>query len=376
MQPVLTLTETAPNTGVITGLQWSAWSSLWRGVLLALGMVLALSTQLLFQFDLYENWAVSDIFLGWLDHLLDQLIVGVFIFVSIGLVSLLPVQSVWTKRFLLFLSIVLGSVVGEMLLLKFTPLPDGLSITSVLLTKVLRWLVIAGLAYLEFAFQRQGTQAASLAHETELQRMQIDRQLAEARLQSLRAQIEPHFLFNTLANVQQLYRIEPERGRQMLGNFVAYLRAALPQMRQDETSLQQELDLARAYLEVLQVRMGRRLQTRFDISPGLGALPFPPLALSTLTENAIKHGLNPLPEGGCIEISARIEAGRLKVCVADTGAGFRHNSGSGSGLANLRARLAALYADAGALAFNANLPRGIRATIVIPIQTVEPKGLV
>jgi hypothetical protein len=370
MQLVSTEAETSKVSSEITGLQWNAWSSLWRGGLLALGMVLALSTQLLFQFDLYENWSVPDILLGWLDHLLDQFIVGIFIFAAIVSMSLIPVQSVWQKRILLLLAIVLGSLAGEALLLKFNPLPEGLATFSVLVTKVLRWLVIAGLAYLVFVFQRQGSLAADQAHSAELQQLQIERQLAQARLQSLRAQIEPHFLFNTLANVQQLYRTEPERGRKLLGNFVSYLSAALPQMRQHETTLQMEVDLARAYLEVLQVRMGQRLKTRFDIPSGLGPLPFPPLALSTLTENAIKHGLNPMPEGGIIEISARIEKRQLHVCVADTGAGFRHNRGTGSGLANLRARLAALYADAGHFEFAANHPRGIRATIVIPVRGV------
>jgi prepilin signal peptidase PulO-like enzyme (type II secretory pathway) len=347
---------------------WNWWSTLWRSGLLTLGMTFALSTQLLFQFDLYENWRVADILLGWLDHFVDQLIVGVCIFVSVALAALVPAHTQLARKLLVVLAIALGALAGETGLLLLTPLPPGLSVASVLATRVARWLVIAGLVSMFFTFQRQGTQAASRAHETELQRMQIDRQLTEARLQSLRAQIEPHFLFNTLANVQQLYRTEPERGRKMLGNFVAYLRAALPQMRQDETTLQQEVDLARAYLDVLQVRMGRRLQTRFDVPPELGALAFPPLALSTLTENAIKHGLNPLPEGGSIGISAWIEADRLKVCVADTGAGFRHDSGRGAGLANLRARLTALYGDAGHLAFEANIPRGIRATIALPCK--------
>jgi hypothetical protein len=165
-----------------------------------------------------------------------------------------------------------------------------------------------------FVFQRQAAEAATRAHETDLQRIQFDRQMTEARLQSLRAQIEPHFLFNTLANVQQLYRTQPERGRRMLGNFVAYLRAALPQMRHDETTLEREVDLARAYLDVLQVRMGKRLKVNFDIPKDLTVLAFPPFALSTLTENAIKHGLNPLPEGGAIEIATAAPAPGSRTC--------------------------------------------------------------
>jgi LytS/YehU family sensor histidine kinase len=146
------------------------------------------------------------------------------------------------------------------------------------------------------------------------------------------------------------------------------LRAALPQMRRDETTLKQEVELAQAYLNVLQVRMGERLRFRLDVPNHLGELPFPPLALSTLTENAIKHGLNPLPEGGSIEIAARVEDLKLKVQVADTGAGLRQSSGSGAGLANLRARLAALYGERASLEIRANTPRGIRATIAVPIR--------
>ena len=348
--------------------QWISWSSLWRGGLLALCIAFVFSTQLLFQFDMYENWPLADILLGWLDHFVDQIIVAVCIFVGIAVAVLIPTNSTTGKHLLLLTSITLGALAGEALLLLRVPLPPGISVAGVLFSKVARWLVVTGLAYAFFVFQRQAAQAAAQAHESELQHIQLDQQMTEARLQSLRAQIEPHFLFNTLANVHQLYRTEPDRGRKMLANFIAYLRTALLQMRRNETTLKQEAELAQTYLDVLQVRMGKRLKVRFVIPEDLAALRFPPLALSTLTENAIKHGLNPLPEGGVIEITARAEDGRLKVSVADTGAGLQRNSGTGTGIANLRARLAALYGDSGNLAFEANVPRGIRATIVVPLK--------
>jgi LytS/YehU family sensor histidine kinase len=144
-------------------------------------------------------------------------------------------------------------------------------------------------------------------------------------------------------------------------------------MRHNETTLRHEVELARTYLDVLQVRMGERLKVSFDVPEELSELAFPPLALSTLTENAIKHGLNPLPEGGAIEITARIEGRHLKVGVADTGAGLRASGGTGAGVANLRARLAALYGEAAHLEFEANAPRGIRATIAVPVRTA-PTG--
>jgi sensor histidine kinase YesM len=363
--------------GIVRGAAASRWISWWfvlRGALLALLVIFALSTQLLFQVDLYENWSLPDILLGWRDHFVDQLIVGVCIFAAVTAACLVPANSRAGKHVLLLTSIIIGALAGEALLLLRMPLPPDISMTGVLFAKVARWLVISGLAYVFLVFQRQAAEAATQAHETELQRIQLDRQMTEARLQSLRAQIEPHFLFNTLANVRQLYRTEPDRGRKMLANFVAYLRAALPQMRHDETTLKQEVDLARAYLGVLQVRMGKRLNVRVDIPNDLAALSFPPLALSTLTENAIKHGLNPLPQGGAIEITARAEDGRLRVSVADTGAGLQQHSGTGAGIANLRARLAALYGDWGNLAFEANVPRGIRATIVVPLRSAAAVG--
>ena len=360
-----------PASSSSTAPQLISWSSLWRGGLLALSIVFVLSTQLLFQFGLYEVWPLRDILLGWLDHFVDQLIVGGCIFAGVAVAVLIPTNSTTWKHLLLLTLIALGALAGEVLLMLRLPLPPGISVAAMLFSKVARWLVVAGLAYVFFVFQRQAAQAAAQMHESELQRIQLDQQMIEARLQSLRAQIEPHFLFNTLANVRQLYRTEPERGRKMLANFIAYLRAALPQMRHNETTLRQEVDLARAYLDVLQVRMGERLKVYFDVPKDLAALGFPPLALSTLTENAIKHGLNPLPEGGAIEITARIEGRQLKVGVADTGAGLRASGGSGAGLANLRARLAALYGDAANLEFEANTPRGIRATIAVPVRTAS-----
>jgi hypothetical protein len=352
-----------------------SWSSLWRGGLLALSIVFVLSTQLLFQFGLYEIWSLPDILRGWLDHFVDQLIVGGCIFASIALGVLVPAKSSIARHLSLFAAILLGALAGEAIVMVRLPPSAGGSVAVLLFANAARWLVVAGLAYLLFVFQRQAAEAAAQIHESELRRIQLDRQLTEAQLQSLRAQIEPHFLFNTLANVQQLYRTEPERGRRMLGSFIAYLRSALPQMRQNETTLRQEVDLARAYLDVLQVRMGERLKVRVDVPQELAALPFPPLALSTLTENAVKHGLNPLPGGGAIEITARIEGRQLKVGVADTGAGLQRASGPGAGLANLRARLAALYGHAANLEIATNAPRGIRATIAVPVRIPEPSEI-
>jgi hypothetical protein len=344
------------------------WPALWRGGLLAFVVVVALSTQLLFQLDLYENWPLADILLGWLDHLVDKLIAGASIFAAIALAGAIAPRIPVARHAVALLAIALGALAGEALVMLRVPLPADVSTAAVLFAKSARWMAIGALAYAFFTFRRQALQAEALAHESDLHRVQIELQTAQARLQSLRAYIEPHFLFNTLANVHELYRTEPDRGRAMLSNFIAYARAALPRMRGGRTTLAQDVELAAAYLGVLQVRMGERLRVRIDVPEGVAALPFPPLALSTLTENAIKHGLNPMPEGGAIEISARLAHGRLSVCVADTGAGLLRQSGNGSGLANLRSRLAGLYGGEASLVLESNAPRGIRATISVPIE--------
>ncbi len=194
----------------------------------------------------------------------------------------------------------------------------------------------------------------------------MDRQAAEARLQVLEAQIEPHFLFNTLAHVKRLYETDPAAGARMLHDLTEYLAGALPQMRAAST-LGRELDHVRAYLAIQQIRMGRRLAFAIDLPDTLRSAALPPLMVLTLVENAIKHGLSPLPDGGRIDVRAGIAAdGRLCVQVADTGQGFAKTGGSGTGLANTRARLASKYGAAAGLSLATNAPRGVVATITLP----------
>ena len=197
---------------------------------------------------------------------------------------------------------------------------------------------------------------------------QMDRQAAEARLQVLEAQIEPHFLFNTLAHVRRLYETDPAAGARMLHNLADYLAGALPQMRAAST-LAREIDHVRAYLDIQRIRMGRRLEYEIDLPAALRDAELPPLMVLTLVENAIKHGLSPLPEGGRIDVRASVSAdGRLCVQVADTGQGFAKASGGGTGLANTRARLASKYGSQASLSMALNTPRGVIATLAAPLR--------
>jgi hypothetical protein len=196
----------------------------------------------------------------------------------------------------------------------------------------------------------------------------LKRQLAEAQLKMMQAQVEPHFLFNTLASVDYLIETDPPRASTMQKNLIQYLRAALPQMREGSTTLGKELALCRAYLEILKVRMEDRLQFAIGVPQGLASAQFPPMMLQSLVENAIKHGLEPKAEGGSLTIAADIVHGALRVTVADTGLGFGEagTAGTGVGLANVRERLAALYGGTATLAVQANTPSGTIASIEVP----------
>jgi hypothetical protein len=213
----------------------------------------------------------------------------------------------------------------------------------------------------------------------ELKRKEADyarmtQQVTEAKLAALQAQVEPHFLYNTLASVQALTEVDPARANEMTGHLIQYLRNALPKMRESVSTVGQEIELVRAYLSILKMRMGERLAFTIDVPEALAALPFPPLMLPSLVENAIKHGLEPQREGGEVRITAALDAGRLKMVVSDTGRGFSETPGAGVGLANIRERLAALYGEAARFTLEANAPRGVVATIEVPAEGTRAKA--
>ena len=229
-----------------------------------------------------------------------------------------------------------------------------------------------GLVATVYWFMERAARRAAELREVELDQHRFEAQMLEARLQVMQAQVEPHFLFNTLAHVQQLYQTDPARGRLMLDSFCGYVRAALPQMRSSRSTLGREVELTRSYLDTQLIRMGRRLRFELAIQDHLLGAAFPPMMLLSLVENGIKHGLSPLREGGSIRVAAVSDAGILRVTVADTGAGLstaEHGEGSGVGLSNIRSRLATLYGANGRLTLARNDPQGLVATIEVPLGT-------
>jgi hypothetical protein len=209
---------------------------------------------------------------------------------------------------------------------------------------------------------------AQARHAEQVLALRARQEEAAARLQSLQAQVEPHFLFNTLAHVQRLHATDPPRGRAMLHSLIGYMQAALPHMREPLATLADELGLVRSYIHVQQVRMGERLRFHEDVAPQLLAALVPPVSVLTLAENAIKHGLGPKAAGGTLAIAARAEGDWLVVNVSDDGLGLRGGGGHGSGLANTRARLETVFGPGASLAVSGGDDTGVRATIRVPMR--------
>ncbi len=234
-------------------------------------------------------------------------------------------------------------------------------------------------------FLGRSRRAMAFAEEKkqEAQISDVNRQITEARLQALQAQVEPHFLYNTLANVQALTEFDPPAANQMVGHLIQYLRASLPKMRENTSTVGQEIELVRAYLNILKMRMGSRLEFAIEVPDDLLAKSFPPMMLPSLVENAIKHGLEPQREGGRIDVTVRRTdtalGERLCIEVRDTGKGLSDapiQAGGGVGLSNLRERLTAIYGGNARFSIEANTPQGVVATIDIPAEMpklqVEP----
>lgn len=218
------------------------------------------------------------------------------------------------------------------------------------------------------AERRRDEKAAAAQTETE-------KALTVARLSLLHAQVEPHFLYNTLASAQLLVRSDPPRADEMLGHLIRYLRHSLPRAGDEQSTLGAELERALAYLEILKIRMGGRLAVQVEVPDTLRDTPLPPMMLQTLVENAIKHGLEPRTAGGTVLIRARFHERRVELTVADDGEGFQaHTRGTGIGLKNVRERLRLLYGQDAGLSVVANFPAGVAATIAVPAGPAQTAG--
>ena len=225
------------------------------------------------------------------------------------------------------------------------------------------WIAVGAMLKQRDAFARE----QALAFE--LERSQLERNALDARLRLLQAQVEPHFLFNTLANVQALVDAGSPQASRVLASLIAYLRAAVPRMHEPATTLGQETELVRAYLELMQMRMPDRLQFAIHIEPAASKLQCPPMTLLTLVENAVRHGIDPSEIGGRIDVDVWLRDGRCLVRVTDTGVGLKPTGGGlGTGLSTLRERLQLAFGGEAHLQLTEVEPHGVCAELNLPAR--------
>jgi hypothetical protein len=252
----------------------------------------------------------------------------------------------------------------------FYKVPDrmaGFATLTVLGLFVAPWMALGALV------RQKESIARHQALAFDLERSELERQALDARHHLLQAQVAPHFLFNTLANVQALVDAGSPQAAVVLRSLVAYLRAAVPRLDETTTTLERELQLVQAYLELMHMRMPDRLQFALHVAPAARGLRCPPMTLLTLVENAVRHGIDPSEEGGRIEIHVQKRGDRCVIRVSDTGAGLgTPGQGLGTGLAALRERLGLAFDGDVQLRLGPHQPRGVVADLEFPAREAEP----
>ncbi len=345
----------------------------WQPPLLVAAVALALAVEPLFQPRIFEDYAFAQVARAVSRHFVDNLVVGLALLASIAWTRRRPAASAWVESVRLLAAVCI-STAGANLCLAIA----DFGLTSdvwvpVAAGETVRWAVLGCFLALVDAFRLRRQRADARTKEAIVAEAALRAQTEVAQLLLLEAQIEPHFLFNTIANLRRTWNVDPVLGLRMHDNLLAYLRAALPQMRSATGTLGEEAGLVRAYLELFSLRMGARLAFEIAVPSPLASLPFPRMMLITLVENAIKHGLVPSDDGGRVRVQASVEFGQLVVDVEDDGVGFgaAQTGGTGVGLANIRSRLATQYGAAGRLSIEGGttgpLARGVRASIRLPM---------
>jgi len=304
------------------------------------------------------------------------LLVGLFAMLAYGVFEQWPTRLPrWLERWSLQLiavviAVPLGALASYWITLGGNPQfsQNPARINGYLSLTVLGGMVALWIALGAMVRQREA-QARDQALAFELERSELARQALDARMQLLQAQVQPHFLFNTLANVQALVETGSPQAPKVLDSLIAYLRAAVPRLDEPATTLRQEIELVRAYLELMHMRMPDRLQFSLEADADALGVRCPPMTLLTLVENAVRHGIDPSEEGGRIDVDVQLRGDRCSVRVTDTGVGLRQTGNSlGTGLATLRERLRLFFGADAELRLTAREPHGAGAELSFPVQ--------
>ena len=344
-----TITKTARRLGValtiavVTGLLLSShWKSSAPGLFLRTIMLAVSGTT---AFVIFEVWprTLPRWFQRWV---LQVIAVGFF----------MPVTTL--------LIYILSTPAGALPFWESPTRMNGWMILTFLGMLLAPWTALAAIVRQKEAFAREQKLAFAL------ERSELEREALDARLHLLQAQVAPHFLFNTLANVQALVDAGSPHASAVLRSLIAYLRAAVPVLHEPAATLERELQLVRPYLELMQMRMPDRLQYAMNVDPEALKVHCPPTTLLTLVENAVRHGIDPSEEGGRIDVDIERRNGRCIVRVTDTGAGSHSPvSGLGTGLTTLRERLKLIFGDAAELRMTSGASRGVTVEVEMPAQT-------
>jgi sensor histidine kinase YesM len=267
----------------------------------------------------------------------------------------------------IFISMVIGSVLGTLLGTVASGIGTSIFFQKYSLLQMITLGIVFGSIISYFIVSRETISATKTQiQEERIKRLISEKKAVESNLRFLQAQIEPHFLFNTLSNIVSLLETDLEKGKYMLEDLIHYLRTSLSKTRSDTTTIGQEMEMIRSYMNIFKVRMGNRLQYQVDVPDTIENIPFPPMLIQPLVENAIKHGLEPKIEGGKVFISGKENEEVLRLEIADTGVGLYEESDPGTGLSNIRERLQSIYGDKGRLILEDNRPCGLKAIIEVP----------
>jgi sensor histidine kinase YesM len=283
---------------------------------------------------------------------------------------LLVPEALFVQLFIAVVAIIAGSVGGSLLGSVITGTDIALfHATPVSLVQTVLFGILFG-AIISFYFISRDKMTASqaLIQEERIKRLYAEKKIVESDLKRLQAQIEPQFLFNTLASILSLLESEPIKGRTMLKDLTLYLRATLSKTRSNHVTMEQEIKMITAYINIFKGRMGARLRYACHIPDTVRSHLLPPMLLQPLVENAIKHGIEPEIDGGQITITASVTNNRLRIEIADTGLGFDSRY-DGLGLTNVKERLQALYGEQACLILEENYPSGVKAIIEAPYDT-------
>jgi sensor histidine kinase YesM len=265
------------------------------------------------------------------------------------------------NRMIRFSVIILSIVVGATIASLFDS-----SVKEVRYVNFLFGTMLSSIIYGSAFYWESLTITKANLEKEQINRLEMEKRMTEAKLMTLQAQIEPHFLFNTLSNILNLFDTDIEKGKSMQKDLIHYLESSLSKIRTDLSTIGDEIKLVIAYLNIFKVRMEDRLKVKTNIPDHLNTIPFPAMLIQPLVENAIKHGIEPKIEGGEISIRAERQDQMIRIEVADTGLGLGLKNGTRTGLSNIRERLSLQYGDRGQLKITENTPTGIKAIIEVP----------